>query len=180
MARALTILPPAPLTREHDIGGFDCGAPMLNDWLTKRAPANQVSGASRCYVVATTANAVIGYHALASGAVVVADASGRLRRNMPDPVPVVILGRLAVDRNAQGQGFGRSLFADAARRVAAAADLIGIRGLLVHALDDQARRFYLALGFDASPLDPMTLMVTLSDIHAAIDGLTGEGRSSNR
>jgi len=95
-------------------------------------------------------------------------ATGRVRRNMPDPIPVVVLARLAIARTHRGQGLGRALFQDAARRVMHAADTIGIRALLVHALSEDAKTFYLRLGLDPSPLDPMTLMVTLADLQAAI------------
>ena len=94
---------------------------------------------------------------------------GKFRRNMPDPIPVAVLARLAVDRSQQGRGLGRAMFRDAARRVAHAADTIGIRGMVVHAISEDARRFYVALGFDPSPLDPMTLMVTLQDLRATIE-----------
>ena len=89
-------------------------------------------------------------------------------RNMPDPIPVVVLGRLAVDRTLHGKGIGRALVRDAGLRVIQAADAIGIRGLLVHALSDEARAFYLRVGFDPSPLDPMILMITLADLRAAV------------
>ena len=119
---------------------------------------------------------VIGYYTLAPGAITVASAPGRFRRNMPDPIPVVLLGRLAVDRGWSGRGFGRALFRDAARRVANAADAIGIRGIVVHAISAEAKNFYLALGFDASPSDPMVLTVTLADVRAALDPSTSTGR----
>jgi len=106
---------------------------------------------------------------MASSAVMPATAPGRFRRNMSDPVPVVVLGRLAVARSHHGQGLGRALFQDAALRVVRAADVIGIRGLVVHALSDEARDFYLRLGLEESPLDPMTLMVTLADLRATMD-----------
>ncbi len=111
---------------------------------------------------------MIGYYALASGAITVAGAPGRFRRNMPDPIPVAILARLAVDIKWQGKGIGRALFRDAASRVAHAADVIGIRGIVVHAISEQAKSFYIALGFDPSPREPMTLMVTLNDVRAAL------------
>ncbi len=98
----------------------------------------------------------------------VENAPGRFRRNMPNPIPVAVLARLAVDERWQGHGIGRALFRDAARRVVHAAETIGIRGIVVHAISEEARRFYLALGFDASPVDPMTLMVTLSDVRAVL------------
>ena len=111
---------------------------------------------------------MVGYYALASGSIAVQDAPGRFSRNMPNPIPVVVLARLAVDRAYQGRGLGRALFRDSARRVANAADAIGIRGVVVHAVSEQAKAFYLALGFDPSPRDPMTLMVTLPDLRAAL------------
>jgi len=88
---------------------------------------------------------------------------------MPDPVPVAVLARLAVDRRRQGRGLGRAMFRDAARRVAHAADTIGIRGIIVHAISEEARRFYVALGFDPCPREAMTMVVTLQDIRAALE-----------
>jgi GNAT superfamily N-acetyltransferase len=163
----VALAPPAPLTGQHDITVFDCGVAALDDWLRSRAVANQASGASRTYVVCDD-NKVIGYYALASGAVSVEAAPGRFRRNMPQPIPVVVLARLAIDRGYHGRGIGRALFKDAAMRVLNAADAIGIRGILVHAVSEEARAFYLALGFEPSLLDPMTLMVTLADARRAL------------
>jgi GNAT superfamily N-acetyltransferase len=114
------------------------------------------------------ATKVVRYYALTSGAIAVASSVGRFRRNMPDPIPVVVLGRLAIDRAWQGRGLGRALFRDCALRVAHAADTIGIRGILVHAISDPAKAFYQALGFEPSPVDRMTLMVTLADIRQGI------------
>jgi GNAT superfamily N-acetyltransferase len=161
------LLPPEPLADHHDIGDFRSGEASLDDWLKRRARANQVSGASRTYVLCEEER-VIGYYALASGVVTVESAPGRFRRNMPNPIPVAVLARLAVDSDWQGRGIGRALFRDAARRVANAADAIGIRGIVVHAISEEAKKFYLTLGFDASPSEPMTLMVTLSDVRAAL------------
>jgi GNAT superfamily N-acetyltransferase len=161
------LLPPEPLAARHDIGDFGSGEASLDDWLKRRARANQVSGASRTYVVCDEKR-VVGYYALASGVVTVQSAPGRFRRNMPNPIPVAVLARLAVDRDWQGRGIGRALFRDAARRVAHAAEAIGIRGIVVHAISEEAKNFYLTLGFDASPSEPMTLMVTLSDVRAAL------------
>jgi GNAT superfamily N-acetyltransferase len=160
---------PQLLNSQHIIEGFDCGIASLNTWLERRALANQVSGASRTFVVCDNSN-VVAYYALASSAIAPAAAAGRFRRNMPDPVPVVVLARLAVDTTRHGQGLGRALFQDAALRVIHAADVIGIRGMIVHALSEQAKGFYLRLGLDESPLDPMTLMVTMSDLKAAVSG----------
>lgn len=158
---------PEPLNPDHDIAGFDCGAASLNTWLERRAAANQVSGATRTFVTCEDGK-VVGYYALASSAVAPAAAPGRFRRNMPDPVPVVVLGRLAVATSHHGQGLGRALFQDAALRVIHAADVIGIRGMLVHALSEEVKDFYLRLGLDESPLDSMTLMVTVADLRAAV------------
>ena len=162
-----TLSPPEPLADHHEIEEFNSGEASLDGWLRRRARANQVSGASRTFVVCE-GKKVIGYYALASGAVTVETAPGRFRRNMPDPIPVAVLARLAVDHGWQGKGLGRALFRDAARRVAQAADAIGIRGIVVHAISSEAKKFYLALGFDPSPREPMMLMVTLPDVRAAL------------
>ena len=158
---------PELLADHHDLENFASGEGPLDDWLRRRARANQLSGASRTYVVSED-NRVVGYYALASGAVAIEVVPGRFRRNMPNPVPIVILGRLAVDRAWQGRGLGRGLFRDAAQRVVQAADAIGIRGILVHAISEQARKFYLGLGFDECPGQPMMLVVTLADLRAAL------------
>lgn len=110
----------------------------------------------------------MGYYALCSGAVTAASTPGKFRRNMPDPIPVILLARLAVDRTFQGRGIGRALFRDAARRVVGASDVIGVRGVVVHAISDAARDFYLSLGFDLCTHEPMTLVVTLSDLRATL------------
>lgn len=160
---------PEPLAEIHELNDFFSGVSSLDEWLKRRARANQVSGASRTFVVAVD-HKVVGYYALASGAIATADSVGRFRRNMPDPIPVAVLGRLAVDRSQQGRGLGRALFRDCALRVAHAADTIGIRGIVVHAISEQAKAFYLALGFDPSPAEPMTLMVTLADVRSLHEG----------
>jgi GNAT superfamily N-acetyltransferase len=163
MGEVSQLKPVEILTEAHECGDFCSGGNSLDQWLRRRARANQMSGASRTYVVCDGTR-VIAYYAVASGAITIECAPGRFKRNMPDPIPVVVLGRLAVDRDWQGRGIGRALFRDAARRVAGAADAIGIRGIVVHAISEEAKKFYLALGFDPSPLEPMTLMVTLGDI----------------
>jgi GNAT superfamily N-acetyltransferase len=158
---------PAPLADHHQLAAFNSGISALDDWLTRRARANQVSGASRSFVVCAD-EIVVGYYALAAGGVNAAAAPGRFRRNMPEPIPVAVLGRLAVDRAYQGRGVGRALFRDSGLRVMQAAEAIGIRGMLVHAISDQAKAFYLALGFSESPLEPMTLMVTLAELRDSL------------
>jgi len=163
----MTLSAPTPIGPEHDTESFDSTEPSLDYWLKRRALKNQASGASRTFVVCEGIQ-VKAYYALASGAVVASHTSGRFKRNMPDPIPVVVLGRLAIDRSYQGAGLGRALVRDAGLRVIQAADSIGIRGMVVHALSDSAKEFYQRLGFNPSPLDPMILMVTLSDLRANV------------
>ena len=165
---SLSLTAPEPLADHHNPEEFESGVNLLDDWLKRRALANKASGASRTFVTCS-GDRVVGYYALASGAVTVGAAPGRFRRNMPDPIPVAVLGRLAVDRSCQGRGMRRALFRDGARRIAHAAETIGIRGILVHAVSSDAAAFYTALGFEPSPGDPMTLMVTLADIRKALE-----------
>ena len=154
--------PPEKLRPDHNLSDFDSGVRQLDDWLRRRAQQNQDSGASRTYVISDAAR-VIGYYALANGAVTRQEATGRVRRNVPDPVPVMVIGRLAVDRAYHGRGLGRALLRDAVLRTVQAADIAGIRAILVHAISEEARLFYERCGFLPSPLDPMTLMVTVAD-----------------
>ena len=133
---------PHPITAAHDLSQFDCGVPVLNDWLRERALKNE-SRFSRSYVVCDGAR-VAGYYCLAAGAVQREAAPGKLRRNAPDSVPVSIIGRLGVDRDYAGRGLGTSLLADALRRIAGAAESIGIAAVLVQAKDEGARAWYLA------------------------------------
>jgi GNAT superfamily N-acetyltransferase len=153
---------PETLRADHDLLSFSSGTPALDDWLRRRALRNQDSGALRTYVICVE-NRVVGYYALAVGAVAQAEATGRTRRNMPDPVPVMVLGRLAIDTAFTGRGLGRALLHDAVLRTLQAADIAGIRAILVHAISEDARRFYQRCGFQPSPVDPMTLMITLRD-----------------
>ncbi len=156
---------PELLADHHVLDDFQSGTPTLDDWLLRRARANQISGASRVYVTCDDRK-VMGYYALASSAIAGGDATGRMRRNMPDPIPVVVLARLAVDRAYQARGVGQGLVRDAALRVLAAADEIGIRGLVVHAISEEAKAFYLSLGLLPSPTNEMTLMIPLGDLKA--------------
>jgi len=135
---SVEISAPEPIRTSHQIGDFTSGVGSLDEWLKRRALANQASGAARTFVVCD-ADKVIGYYALASGAVHVATALGRFRPNMPDPIPVVVLARLAVDRSFQGRSLGRALVRDAARRVVNAAEAIDIRGMVVHAISNDAK-----------------------------------------
>lgn len=153
---------PAPLAPDHDLDTFESDVPALDDWLKRRARRNDAEGASRTFVVAT-GRQVVGYYSLAAGSILHPAATGKVRRNMPDPVPVVLLGRLAVDRAWQGKGLGADLLRDAVLRVLGAAEAIGVRAMLVHAASDAAKTFYAKHGFAASPVDPMTLMLLLDD-----------------
>ncbi len=139
---------------------------MLDEWLKRRALANQSSGASRTFVVANQDGRVCGYYALAAGAVAHQLATSSVRRNMPDPVPVMVLARLAVDRSTQGQHLGASLLQDAVNRVVAVSQNAGVRALLVHALHERAKQFYEHYGFQPSPTHAMTLMLRLSSVKA--------------
>ena len=163
--------PPEKLSPEHDLSGFDCGEPALDDWLRRRAARNEASGASCTYVVCA-GEKVAGYYSLAVGAVAHAGSPGRIKRNMPDPVPVMILGRLAVDQAFQGQSIGAALLRDAVLRTLQAAEIAGIRATLVHAVSERAKRFYEAQGFGASPVDPMTLMITLTEAERMLSGMS--------
>lgn len=159
---------PEPLRADHDLSNFECGEPSLNDWLKRRALTNQLNGASRTFVVLEEEQNVVGYYALAAGAVSHEHATGGVRRNMPDPVPVLVLGRLAVAHRAQGRRVGAALLQDAVLRAMAVVENAGVRALLVHALNDRAKVFYEHYGFLSSPIDPMTLMLRLQSSSAVM------------
>ena len=152
---------PQPLTADHQTDAFKCGETSLDEWLKRRALLNQASGASRTFVVLDDNHTVMGYYALAAGAVHHQDATRSIRQNMPDPLPVMVLARLAVDLRAQGMQLGAGLLKDAVERSLAVAQNAGVRALLVHALHDRAKQFYLYFGFQASPVHPLTLMLRL-------------------
>ena len=152
---------PVSLNETHVLDEFVCSEPELTKWLHERARKNQASGASRCFVLADDRQRVIGYYVLAAGSVALESAPGRLRRNMPDPIPVIVLGRLAVHREWVNQGLGRGLLKDALQRTLQACEQIGARALLCHAIGDEAKAFYLKYGFVESPTHPMTVMLGL-------------------
>ena len=156
----MTLQAPEPLRADHDLSRFECGRPVLDEWLRKRAPGNEGSGASRTYVVCEGAR-ILAYYSLATGSIERKQAPGRVRRNMPDPIPVMIIGRLAVDVSVQGRGIGRGLLKDAILRTLKAAQIAGIRAILVHALDETAAAFYRKNGFLDSPIDSLILMLPL-------------------
>lgn len=158
---------PQPLSDEHHLADFDSGEPSLDDWLRRRAARNQANGSSRTYVVCAD-DRLIGYYCLAAGAVGHAEAPSTMRRNRPDPVPVLVLGRLAIHKSHHQQGIGTALLNDAIRRAIQAADIAGVTALLVHALSEQARRFYLSRGFIESLVKPMTLCLMLATVDQAL------------
>ena len=160
----LQLSAPEPLSASHCLDEFECGEAVLDEWLKRRAMANQLSGASRTFVVADQDRRICGYYAMAAGAVSHQMATSSVRRNMPDPVPVMVLARLAVDRRAQGVKLGASLLQDAVNRAVSVSHNAGVRALLVHALNDRAKQFYEHYGFEASPAHPMTLMLRLSSV----------------
>ncbi|CDG19573.1 conserved protein of unknown function [Xenorhabdus doucetiae] len=162
----MIISEPKLLADYHHLESFDSGVVTFDQWLKNRALKNNLTGASKTYVVCDE-NRVMAYYSLAASAIVMGSAPGHFKRNMPNPIPVVVLGRLAVDRRLQRKGIGRALVKDAALRVIQAADLIGVRGMIIHALSDEAKSFYEATGFEPSPLDPMLLMATLMDLKSA-------------
>jgi predicted N-acetyltransferase YhbS len=159
---------PEPLSGEHDVSRFSCGKESMDHWLKHIALRSQAAGGAKTYVT-TDKGQVAGYYSLSAGSVSRKETSGRFRRNMPEPIPVVLLGRLAVDRQYQKQGVARGLMRDAAYRVMEAAETVGVRGILVHALDDDAKNFYTTLGFESSSLDTHTLFITIQDIRKAVE-----------
>ncbi|CAM3516060.1 GNAT family N-acetyltransferase [Mycobacterium frederiksbergense] len=164
---------PRPISETDDLGEFACGEPTLDSYLRTRALTNHFGGASRCFVTCLGGR-VVGYYALASGAVSHSDCAGRFRRNMPDPIPVILLSRLAVDLKHQGGGLGGSLLRDAIARSVQAAEQIGVRAILVHALHDLAQSFYARYDFEPSPTDPLHLMLLIKDARASVPALQGD------
>ena len=160
-----TLHAPTPLTEAHRLEDFRCTEPALESWLKQRARRNQQDGASRCYVVCSGED-VVGYYALAAGAVSHAQASGHVRRNMPDPIPVIVLGRLAVHADRAGQCIGAGLLKDAVLRALRLSQEMGMRALLCHAIHEDAKRLYLHHGFVESPIEPLTVMLNLAKMPA--------------
>lgn len=151
---------PELLNATHHLDDFDCGEEALNSWLKRNALKNQQNQASRTFVICQNNN-VVGFYALAAGSVSHQFVSGGLRRNMPDPIPVVVLGRLAIDLTHQGQKLGAALLKDAVLRASAVSQQVGVKALLVHALNDKAKAFYLNYGFQVSPIDDLILLLKL-------------------
>ena len=154
---------PAPLTAAHHVADFECGEATLDQWLKTRALRNEGRGASRTYVVCAD-HQVVAYYCLATGSITSELAPGRIRRNMPEPIPVMVLGRLAVDLAWQRHSLGKALLRDAILRTIQVSEIVGVKALLVHALSDSAVRFYEANGFYPSPTNPKTLFLPLSEV----------------
>lgn len=159
---------PAPIEAVHTADNFDCGISSLNQWIRQQALKNELSGASRTFVVCIEKEAV-GYYALATGSILRQQAPGKIRREMPDPIPVMVLARLAIDCTWQKSGVGLGLLRDALLRTYNVSRQVGVRALLVHALSEKAKGFYLRHGFTQSPVDQMTLMLKMQDVRQILE-----------
>jgi len=162
-----TFTAPEIITADHDIADFDSGEPSLDEWLKDRALKNNARGGSRTFVVAADKR-VVGYYCLSSSAVARAGAPKKLRHDMPDPLPAILLGRLAVDRQYQNRGLGKALLRDALLRTERVSRQAGVALIFVHALHERARQFYLSSGFVEAPMQPMTLMMTMGTVHTIL------------
>ena len=168
MAEPGPLQSPVSLARGHDFSDFECGSEPLDAYLKHFAWVNQQAGAARTYV-ATRDSRVVGYYTLAYGSVEHQEATPRVRRGLArHPIPVMVLARLAVDRSSQQQGLGKSLLKDALLRTLGAAEIAGLRAIIVHAKDDVAKAFYSKFGFEASPTDPFHLMLLLKDLRRIV------------
>ena len=162
---------PEPLGAHHQVAAFDCGAPALNEFLSRHALGNHQSGTAKSYVATTDSHIVVGYYSLAASQVIYADAPPRLQKGAPrHPVPVVLLARLAVDRAWQGKGLGAGLLKDAIVRVLTAAEGVGVRAMFVHAKDEAAKAFYERYDFAPLPSYPMYLVLLLKDARRIVSG----------
>ena len=159
---------PQRISREHILENFDCGETSLNDWLKKRALKNDLGDASRTYVVCCD-DAVVAYYSLHLGCIQHSEAIRKIKRNMPDPIPAIVLGRLAVDVNHQGKGLARALIKDMFLRAIQVSDLAGTKAVLVKALNDKVTAFYLSFGFVQSKTDPLLLMKAIAEVRTSLD-----------
>ena len=163
-----SLTPPAPIETGHDVSAFNSGVTSLDEWLQKRALKNEKASASRTYVTCDK-NRVVGYYCLSAGAIALQESPKKMARNMPDPIPVLVMGRLAIDKGYQNKGLGKALLLDAARRTLQAGEIAGVAALLVHALSEEAKRFYISRGFVECPVQPMTSCMRLADARAVLD-----------
>jgi len=162
------ITEPTGLNSQHDISSFDCGHNALNDWLQEKALKNERGDASRCFVICDH-NKVVGYYALSTGSVEHKETPSALKRNMPDPIPVLVLGRLAIDKNYQGQSFGKHLLKDCLLRVIAVSEHVAFKALMIHAIDEAAKEYYINFGFLESPTNDLTVYLPMKQIRKQYD-----------
>lgn len=159
-----------PISESHDVSRFDCGGhESLNDWLKRFALTNERNESARTYVVHRN-GLVVGYYSISAGSVSVEEVPARISKGLArHPVPVILLARLAVDKDERGTGLGKALLKDALRRIAQAADIVGARAVLVHAIDEQARKFYEHFDFEPSPVHDLQLMLLMKDLRKALE-----------
>lgn len=159
-----------PISESHDVSRFDCeGHKSLNDWLQRFALTNQRNESARTYVVHRN-GLVVGYYSISAGSVSVEEAPVRISKGLArHPVPVILLARLAVDKDEKGAGLGTALLKDALARIAQAADIVGARAVLVHAIDEQAKKFYEHFDFEPSPIHELQLMLLMKDLRKALE-----------
>jgi GNAT superfamily N-acetyltransferase len=158
------------ISESHDVSRFDCGAyESLNDWLKRFALANQKNESARTYVVHRN-RAVVGYYSISAGSVAAEESPARIAKGLArHPIPVILLARLAVDKSEKGTGLGKALLKDALARIAQAADIVGARAVLVHAIDEPARKFYEHFDFEPSPVHELQLMLLMKDLRKALE-----------
>lgn len=162
------LIAPSLLTDEHKVDNFDCSGPTLNDWLKKRAARNNAADASRCFVICNKDKEVVGYYSLSAGAINRESAPKSMQRNIPNSLPVLVLGRLAIDQNYHNKDLGSALLRDAMIRSVNIARDAGVFAILIHALSENAKQFYISRGFIESPLQPMTLFMTLATLRSIL------------
>lgn len=169
-----SLLASEKLTKDHDLSWFDCGKASLNDWLKRFALVNQQSDAARTYVF-HRGGRVVTYYSLTAGSVRKEESTARVAMGLAShPIGVILLARLAVDRGEQGKGLGKALLIDALTRSLEAADAIGARAILVHAIDEEAAAFYTRFGFEPSPVSPNQLMLLMKNLRASLKSLGGQ------
>ena len=160
----ISVKAPCPLNSHHKLDGFLCGISSLDSWLKTKARKNESARASRTYVLCDANNDVIGYYALAVGSISAGYAPRKVKRNMPDPIPVMLLARLAMHKNYQGKGLGDALLRDALLRILQASEIAGIKAVMVHAISQRAKKYYADRSFVESPSSPMTMILPLASI----------------
>lgn len=159
-----TLLAPQRITRDHNVAGFSCGNDSLDQYLQRRALKCDAAGDAKVIVLPTENLEVLGYYTISAASVTHEKAVSKLKRNSPDPIPMALIGRFAIQTEMQGQGIGRALMRDAILRISQASDMIGIKGVLLHAINDDAKNFYTHLGFSESTIEDSLMMVRLVDI----------------